>query len=255
MVKQLEFGAGVQTTRDKHSLWLTRSNAYRQETLKQSPDAPFNMNDILRFFDSVLNKSKLKNMDGKPGPNDDLAIEAGKILMSYGETKGILFNPQDRSRLKTFISDAVHRCLGVVLTAALGCRSGDITRTIVYKGTEYMKFRDNDLRLDITKTGDPNVTLADIPATVTIPYAKGYKNRPGESAIKYLNPLLDPESQHVCPIAILLAHSLRNGLVAGCSPEQDMTYPQMLTYNQKHHNNSKYPAPCTIPECSGGEHA
>ncbi|KAK3617227.1 hypothetical protein LTR56_025441 [Elasticomyces elasticus] len=259
VVKQLEFGSGAQSTRDKQSLWLTRFNAFRKETLKQALDAPFKMDDILRFFESVLNKSKLKIMDGKPGPNDDLAIEAAKILMSYGEFKGILFNPQDRSRLKTFISDAVQggrltagrwqqrtwigfvtlsrmiraylthtlehgtmnwditisRCLGVVLTAALGCRSGDIARTIGYKGTEYMKFRDIDLRLDITKTGDPNVTLADIRATVTIPYAKGYKNRPGESAVKYLNPLLDPESQHVCPIALLLAHSLRNGLIAG----------------------------------------
>ncbi|KAK5721898.1 hypothetical protein LTR15_006491 [Elasticomyces elasticus] len=259
VVKQLEFGFGAQSTRDKQSLWLTRFNAFRQQTLKQALDAPFKMDDILRFFESVLNKSKLKIMDGKPAPNDDLAVEAAKILMSYGEFKGISFNPQDRSRLKTFISDAVQggrltagrwqqrtwigfvtlsrmiraylihtlehgtmnwditisRCLGVVLTAALGCRSGDIARTIGYKGTEYMKFRDIDLKLDITTTGDPNVTLADIRATVTIPYAKGYKNRPGESAVKYLNPLLDPESQHVCPIALLLAHSLRNGLIAG----------------------------------------
>ncbi|KAK3625938.1 hypothetical protein LTR56_020153 [Elasticomyces elasticus] len=265
-VKQLEFGAGVQSTRDKHSLWLTRFNAYRQETLKQSPDAPFKMDDILRFFDSVLNKSKLKIMHGKPGPNDELAVEVSKILMSYGEFKGMLFNPQDRIRLKTFISDAVQegrlttghwqkrtwigfvtlsrliraylahtlkhgtmnwditisRCLGVVLQAALGCRAGDVTRTVGYKGTEYMKFRDIDLTLDISKTGDPNVTLADVQATVTISHAKGFKNKPGESTVKYLKPLLDPEFYHVCPIALLLAHSLRNGLVAGGTTLQEV---------------------------------
>ncbi|KAK5690064.1 hypothetical protein LTR97_012549 [Elasticomyces elasticus] len=108
-------------------------------------------------------------MDGKPGPNDDLAIEAAKMLMSYGEFKGILFNPQDRSRLKTFISDAVQggrltagrwqqrtwigfvtlsRMICAYLThtlahATLDCRSSDIARTIGYKGTEYMKFRES----------------------------------------------------------------------------------------------------------------
>ncbi|KAK5686509.1 hypothetical protein LTS10_002629 [Elasticomyces elasticus] len=320
----------VQSTRDKYSLWLTRINAYRQETLKQSQDAPFKMDDILRFFESVLNKSKLKIMDGKPGRS------------SYGWTLAqctwigfVTLSRMIRAYLTHTLKHGtmnwdirISRYLGVVLQAALGCRAGDIARTIGYKGTEYMKFRDIDLKLNITKTGDPNAILADIRATVTIPYAKGYKNRPGESAVKYLNPLLDPECQHICPIALLLAHSLRNGLCYrvshesectqatveslaesagilqslstapendprvcpraratgcpfkalgknpegsikshlaqthdyiskpckhGCDPEQDMTYRQMLTHNQKHHNNSRYPAPCAFPDCSGEE--
>ncbi|KAK4887996.1 hypothetical protein LTR27_013044 [Elasticomyces elasticus] len=116
----------------------------------------------------------------------------------------------------------ISRCLGVVLQAALGCRAGDVARTVGYKGTEYMKFRDIDLTLDISKTGDPNVTLADVQATVTISHAKGFKNKLGESTVKYLKPLLDPEFYHVCPIALLLAHSLRNGLVAGGTTLQEV---------------------------------
>lgn len=41
----------------------------------------------------------------------------------------------------------VVKCLSVVLAASLGCRSGDVTRSLGYTGTEYLQWRHIDLPL------------------------------------------------------------------------------------------------------------
>ena len=55
-VKQLEFGSGAPSTRLAQELWIGRFNAFRQFTLKQSLDKPFGGDDLVRFFDAMLDK-------------------------------------------------------------------------------------------------------------------------------------------------------------------------------------------------------
>ncbi|KAK3718658.1 hypothetical protein LTR37_004875 [Vermiconidia calcicola] len=108
----------------------------------------------------------------------------------------------------------IHRCLSIVLVSALGCRSGDVVRSQHYKGTEYMQYRHVELWL-ADLDGDQLPTLANVRASFTIEYEKGHKDRMNEEHVKYLQPLLDPDCHHVCPIALLLTHTLRHGLVEG----------------------------------------
>lgn len=111
------------------------------------------------------------------------------------------------------------KCLSVVLIAALGSRSGDVARSDGYKGTEYMQYRHIELYLEAGAGRDHPPRFKDLHATITLEYVKWYKDRPNESTVKYFRPL-DTQSIHVCPIAILLVHALRNGLVYGTTLEE-----------------------------------
>ena len=58
-IKQLQFGHGAPETRESNSLWVTRFNAFRQHTLKQSLKAPVTGDDLVRFFDAIIRKLEL----------------------------------------------------------------------------------------------------------------------------------------------------------------------------------------------------
>ncbi|KAF2172029.1 hypothetical protein M409DRAFT_50624 [Zasmidium cellare ATCC 36951] len=125
-VKQLTFGSGAKTTRYQQALWVNRFEVFREHTLKQALDKPFKADDLIRFLDTILSKKKLKLRRGKPAPNDDLAWDAAKIIISYGsfrwaEEEGFKFKEQHRLRLKTFVDDCV--------------RSGRLTAGNWYKRT------------------------------------------------------------------------------------------------------------------------
>ncbi|KAK5703447.1 hypothetical protein LTR17_022089 [Elasticomyces elasticus] len=110
----------------------------------------------------------------------------------------------------------ISRCLGVTLVAALGCRAGDVARSGYYKGLEYLRYEHIELTLvDLDPSVESTPTIANVQAIFTLLYTKGKKNQPGEAVRKYLSPLLDEDSLHVCPIHLLLIHALRNGLVVG----------------------------------------
>lgn len=53
-VKQLQFGHGAPSTRQQQSLWITRFEAFRTHSLKQSVDLPFTGEDLIRFFDTII---------------------------------------------------------------------------------------------------------------------------------------------------------------------------------------------------------
>ena len=78
--KQLEFGRGAPGTRAKQELWVARFNAYRQYTLKKSLSEPFTGDDVLRFFDSIINKIRPSFRD-KPSPGVTLMTNAFQILI------------------------------------------------------------------------------------------------------------------------------------------------------------------------------
>ncbi len=104
----------------------------------------------------------------------------------------------------------IAKSLSLVLVSAFACRPGEVSRSKMYKGEEYLKWGDIDLYCD----GEP--IYSNLRAAVTLRWEKSFKDRINEDSIKYLRPLTDDlQCHHMCPIALLLTHALRHGLVVG----------------------------------------
>lgn len=103
----------------------------------------------------------------------------------------------------------VAKCLSVTLVSALGCRAGDVMRAEGYSNDETLHWCDIRLVLN-----DNVPEYLRISARITLKYTKGHKMKANDDLIRYLRPLRDKDT-HVCPIAWLLAHALRHGLVVG----------------------------------------
>ncbi|KAK9238767.1 hypothetical protein V1525DRAFT_387155 [Lipomyces kononenkoae] len=82
-IKQLQFGRGAPGTRRAQELWVERFNAFRTFTLRQSLDEPFNGDDVLRFFDTIISKIT-PSLTGKPIPNADVVLSGFRFISSYG---------------------------------------------------------------------------------------------------------------------------------------------------------------------------
>ncbi|SMR55134.1 unnamed protein product [Zymoseptoria tritici ST99CH_1E4] len=111
-VKQLTFHYGAPTTQRTQNRWIQRFETFRRHTLKQSLDTPFDGDDLIRFYDSILNQ-KLTNIAGKPGPNDDLVWLSSTYLIQYGKFKWprdpeFRWTTGDHQRLKSFVSECVN---------------------------------------------------------------------------------------------------------------------------------------------------
>lgn len=102
----------------------------------------------------------------------------------------------------------VAKSLSVTLISALGARSGDVTRSDLYHGTQFLQYQEIELYVDGQAASFENLR-----AVVTLTSMKGHKDRMNDDAVFYLRPLNDPEHHHICPITWLLVHVLRNGLV------------------------------------------
>ena len=124
----------------------------------------------------------------------------------------------------------VAKCLSVVPVASLGCRSGDVTGSNGYTGFEYMQWR----QIDLLYEGEPK-TL-NLRATVTLKVQKGYKDTRNQEFLRYSRPLGDLSSRHVCPIAWIMVHALRDGSVSDSILNEvldDATTTQGLRAKQK----------------------
>lgn len=112
----------------------------------------------------------------------------------------------------------IAKCLSVVLVSSLGCRGGDVARSTKYTGAEYLHYKHVVLYLQqagaAAAGGAEYPQFQDLRAVITLDYCKGHKDEHNVSQVKYLRPL-DMQSIHVCPIALLLIHALRHGLVHG----------------------------------------
>lgn len=108
----------------------------------------------------------------------------------------------------------IARCLSIVLVGSLGARTGDVGRSRQYTGTEYMQYRHIELTID----GEPE--FGNLRARITIEFAKGLKDRMNQETVHFLRPLNESHDNHVCPIALLLVHSLRHSMVAGTTLQE-----------------------------------
>ena len=81
-VKALEFGHGSSSTMIIQALWMNWFNAFREYILKHSLEKPFIGDDILRFFDVIIDKIKHTFLD-KPAVNKITIVHALKVLSQY----------------------------------------------------------------------------------------------------------------------------------------------------------------------------
>ncbi|KAK9239336.1 hypothetical protein V1525DRAFT_417743 [Lipomyces kononenkoae] len=254
-LRQLQFGRGAPSTRKVQELWVERFNAFRRFTLRQSLDEPFNGDDVLRFFDSIISKIT-PGCKGKPVPNADLVLSGFRVISSYGtftypKSSEYELTQYDGSRLRTWLDDSVkagrltkgvwnqrvwlnfmtvsrmarawldhhHELLSIVLITSLGCRVGDAARSHLYTGTEYIQYKHVELMVD-----GEEPKLENLRARITLEFRKGSKDVRNDNIELYLHSLNDPNFYHMCPIALLLIHALRHGLVLGSTIEQVLEY-------------------------------
>lgn len=107
------------------------------------------------------------------------------------------------------------RLLSIVLVSSLGCRDGETARSDLYTGTKYMQWRHVQLMMD----GD-NGDYEDLRAEITIEFPKRGKDVHNKDLTCYSRPLNNPRYNHMDPIALLLVHVLRHGLVEGSTIQQ-----------------------------------
>lgn len=109
----------------------------------------------------------------------------------------------------------VAKVLAIVLVASLGARAGDVARARGYVGLEYMRYAHIRLWLN-----GPEPEFANLEGEVTIQYSKGHKKDLNSDNIRRIAPLNHRTNTHVCPVAWLLIHCLRQGLVHGTTLEE-----------------------------------
>ena len=107
----------------------------------------------------------------------------------------------------------LYKCFSIVLVTSLGCRAGDVGQTRLYAGVEYLKWKDVRLTLE----GEP---LDNLYMEVVLQYQKNHKDKLNEESIFRFKPLTDPESRNMCPIALMMVHVLRHGLVEATTLDQ-----------------------------------
>lgn len=260
--KQLEYGSGAPGSRALQQLWSVRFETFRKHTLQKSAGSTPSGDEILRFFDGII--EKIGKTKDKPAPSLKTMVRAFVILINYSTFtyQDFKLPARDGARIKTFFDDCVRngrlikglwearvwisftilarmtsetlqhyiqngtgnwdtivaRVLSVVLTASMGARAGDVARTALWKGKEYLQWQHIELVLDENDGGRPS--FLDLRAHITLESTKGYKDTKNHSVEKYMRPLEDEKYRHVCPVTWLLIHALRHGLVRGTSIEQ-----------------------------------
>ncbi|KAK4962976.1 hypothetical protein LTR10_000603 [Elasticomyces elasticus] len=64
-----------------------RFDSFRENTLGHNLSGKFKGDDLDRFFQSMLKPGVLRILPGKPGPNDDMLLQATAMLSQYGTFK------------------------------------------------------------------------------------------------------------------------------------------------------------------------
>ncbi|KAI9783428.1 MAG: hypothetical protein M1816_001402 [Peltula sp. TS41687] len=266
-VKQLEFGPGATSTRFQQQLWVDRFNAFRQNVLRQSLTTPFRGDDLVRFFDAIIDIIR-PGAVGKPAPMmtfNGLAVLSNYNTFTYSKSSGYQLTKQDGLRIKTFIDNAVadHRLTkanGLAqwpsgrpiqpltkslagLTHWLVGQYGEWVGTRAWLGfmtmsrmaRAWLDHREGTLIWDVALAHFMTVVLVtslgsrprcsaqlrqspgfdNLHAAITLEFTEGAKDQKNVDQIMYLRPINDSKSFHMCPIALLLVHALRHGLVQG----------------------------------------
>jgi len=159
----------------------------------------------------------------------DDAVKANRLTKGHWRKKSWIGFVTLSRMVRTFLNHChthgcwswdvvISKCLSVVLVAALGARSGDVTRTAQYRGSEYLQWR----HIEMYCHGEAK--FENLTVTITLEFEKGSKDTRNKETLRYLRPLEDFDSLHVCPTALLVIHALRHGLVHGSTLQEVLNH-------------------------------
>ena len=100
------------------------------------------------------------------------------------------------------------KALSLVLSSALSARAGDVARSQLYEGAEYLHWKHVAMKL-VTKEDGTKVFVAQI----TITAGKGFKDDLSKNLKVRLESHSEPEDFIICPIKWLLILALRTSVV------------------------------------------
>ncbi|KAH6539690.1 hypothetical protein HBI07_114560 [Parastagonospora nodorum] len=135
------------------------------------------------------------------------------------------------------------KCLSITLLAALGARSGDLTRNRLDEhDLPYLAYQDVILRLVLGGS-----TIDDMEAVVTIRNEKGNKLNPALRRMVLLRALKSPEDACICPIKLLVTLALRLGNV------EERSIDELIDHTRRRGTRTviwKHPRRPVIPKLS-----
>ena len=118
--KGLKFGNGAPGTRDLQDRWIHRLDTFREHALKQDLSTAFTVQDLIRFFDGIIDNLESSIKD-KTAVNRKTIMRGSEHVLDYGAFQYTDFKvtKQDHAKLKTFLHDA--------------CQEGRLTRDFAQK--------------------------------------------------------------------------------------------------------------------------
>ncbi|ATZ50664.1 hypothetical protein BCIN_06g01570 [Botrytis cinerea B05.10] len=105
----------------------------------------------------------------------------------------------------------IYKLFSVVLTSALACRVGDLARSTLSYTLEYARWQDVEIAIPTDSPG--TIGWKDFEAQFTLRYTKFKRDTPRNNDIVYLSPLDDEDTNHICPLTLMILHAMRHGLV------------------------------------------
>ncbi|KAI0815833.1 hypothetical protein GGR55DRAFT_675446 [Xylaria sp. FL0064] len=101
----------------------------------------------------------------------------------------------------------IMRAVELLLQASCGCRAGEIRRSVLYTGREFLAWK-HIVIWQTTKDGHDILK-----ATITLAFVKGNKDSSARNREIVLSELSEPSLNCLCPVKLLLIHALRTGAV------------------------------------------
>ncbi|KAI6796652.1 hypothetical protein KC361_g4349 [Hortaea werneckii] len=259
VVKQLRYEVGAPSTRYSQSLWTQRFQAFREGVLKQDNARAFTSDDLIRFLASIVGKLQLMQNKPAPNLTTIKSAIKFLHSYGIFTWREFSWTKHDSSRVRAWLDQTVRnkqlvrgtwqkktyvgfavlsrlvraylrhtfeqgcgsfdivvaKVLSVVLISSLGARAGDVARSLHASAEQTLQFRHITLSIQGEEPRFENLV-----ATIELEFTKGFKDTRNHSRMCYLRPLNEASSNHVCPIALLLVHCLRHGLVEGTTIQQ-----------------------------------
>ncbi|OBT74080.1 hypothetical protein VF21_07115 [Pseudogymnoascus sp. 05NY08] len=108
----------------------------------------------------------------------------------------------------------ISKLASIIIQSALSSRSGDITRSQLYEGIEYLCWGHITFTLESPATRD-TPSVQDLKGKFELQFTKGHKSTRNATHTLFCDPLENPSQSIACPVKLLLVLALRLGYVYG----------------------------------------
>ncbi|KFZ05831.1 hypothetical protein V501_07977, partial [Pseudogymnoascus sp. VKM F-4519 (FW-2642)] len=187
---------------------------------------------IFRYVDTIARNTK-PGILRKPAPSL-VVIQAGKLIRGDWFKKMWIGFMLVLKMATAWVKDAfengthswditISKLASIVIQSALSSRSGDITRSQLYEGIEYLCWGHITFTLESPATRDAP-SVQDLKGTFELQFTKGHKSTRNATHTLFCDPLENPSQSVACPIKLLLVLALRLGYVYGRTIEDCLAH-------------------------------